>query len=210
MAETCRLTVYEIAPLRRTDVVLAARTRGLDPERFLGKALDRGVQAFALKPVTLGFLLDTFEQDGDLGNSSVDLYSDGLLRKCEELNPYRRNLQAEPFLTPGQRLRLAKRIAALTILTDRPAIWIGDISQKSATDLTVDEIIGSSDAEGSSAALVTGSAIRETLGTALFVSRGQDRLGFEQNTFAEFLAAQNIERHEGVTDSGQESSISPN
>lgn len=55
---------YELAPLRRVDVVEAAKSSGLDPEAFLEEIDRREAVPLAIKPVTLKFLINSYRNKG--------------------------------------------------------------------------------------------------------------------------------------------------
>src|SRR6266498_17666 len=76
--------VYELAPLRRVDVVQAAKTDGLNADNFLNELHKREVVPLAIKPVTLRFLLNTYRRHGEFPSSQTDLYSAGCRLLCEE------------------------------------------------------------------------------------------------------------------------------
>src|SRR6516225_5532263 len=57
--------VYELAPLRRVDVIEAASATGLpDPDTFMRAVDEKQVVPLAIKPVTLQFLLNTYRKSG--------------------------------------------------------------------------------------------------------------------------------------------------
>ena len=113
---------FELAPLRRKDVIAAARSRALDADKFIAALFDANAVPFAIKPLTLKMLLDLFERDGRLPKSLADIYRRGVY-SCEEANPSRRDSRRLGALTGPQRLRLAGRIACMTMLANRYAIW---------------------------------------------------------------------------------------
>ena len=77
---------YELAPLRRVDVASAAIANGLDPEAFLEAVHEAGTAPLAIKPVTLGFLIDSYRTTGEFPTKQADLYFEGCWRLCEERN----------------------------------------------------------------------------------------------------------------------------
>jgi hypothetical protein len=56
--------VFELAPLRRRDVAEYVRNEGLDPDAFLDEVQRVGAHQFANRPITLGFLADSFRVNG--------------------------------------------------------------------------------------------------------------------------------------------------
>jgi predicted NACHT family NTPase len=115
--------VFELAPLRRRDVTAAAEQRRIDPQQFLDELHTANAVAFALNPLTLNLLFRIFENTGHLPERRTDLYSQGCLSLCEEQNPSRRGAGRLGRLSARQRYRLAGRIAAVTMLANRYAVW---------------------------------------------------------------------------------------
>ena len=185
--------VYELAPLRRVDVIEAAKAKGLSPDAFI-EAIDRaGAVPLAIKPITLQFLLNCFSISGQLPSKQADLYAEGCQLLCEETNEERREAKLAGNLSAKQRLAVAGRIAAVTVFANRAAVWLGvDRGDVSEDDVTVAGLSGSTDNVGGDRLVVTESAVAETLGTGLFNSRGPNRMGWAHRTYAEFLAARHV------------------
>jgi hypothetical protein len=68
---------YVLAPLRKKDVEEAARVSGIDAKLFLGQVESSAVVPFAIKPVTLNFLLSVCRTQGSLPSSQSALYLEG-------------------------------------------------------------------------------------------------------------------------------------
>lgn len=192
--------VYEIVPLRKIDVRLSATYRGLDPEAFLSAVRDRDIAAFASKPNTLNLLLDLFTSTGGvLPQSQVQLYQDGLLHMCEghDADGERRTSRRAGRHSAAQRFAIASRIAAITILGNRAAIWQGPRAEAPATDVPIAAISGGTEPVGRDEVQVDDESIRDVLAnTGLFTSRGPRRMGWAHQTYAEYLAASWLLRHE--------------
>jgi hypothetical protein len=180
----------ELVPLRRVDVAQAATLSGItDPVSFLARVDELRIASLAIKPVTLKMLLDTFQREGDLPGNVVDLYERGCSILCEEQNESRRAARRTGDLSPRDRVAVACRIAAATQFGNRFAVWTGTQSEGvPEEDVTVGDLVGADEPSGSSLN-VTENAVLETLGTGLFSSRGEERLGWSHQMFAEFLAA---------------------
>jgi hypothetical protein len=189
------VSIFELAPLRRADVAIAATENDLDLDIFL-QAIDHAdAVPFAIKPITLRFLLNLFQHEERFPATQSQLYEAGCLQLCEEQNPYRREAQQLGNYTAEQRLTAAERIAAVTIFAHRTAIWTdvvrGDILDE-AKDVTIRMLAN----ENGDDQLFAEPAIREALfSTALFSSRGPHRLGWTHQTYAEYLAARHLVRH---------------
>jgi hypothetical protein len=191
--------VYEIVPLRKADVRLAATHRGLDPEAFLSVVRNRDVAAFASKPNTLNLLLDLFTSTGGvLPQSQVQLYHDGLLHMCEghDADGERRTSRRGGRHSAAQRFSIASRVAAVTILGNRAAIWQGPRAEAPATDVPIAAISGGTEPVERDEVQVDDESIRDLLAnTGLFTSRGPRRMGWAHQTYAEYLAASWLLRH---------------
>ena len=185
--------VYELAPLRRQDVALAAEKNGANPEAFLGQIEEREVVPFATRPMTLQFLLDRHQHGHILPSSQAELYREGCEQLCGEMNPFRRESGHMGVLSVKQRLAVARRIAAATMFADRPAVAVRpDMGGAADTDVPVSELAGGAERVGDDEFRVDEAAVRETLGTGLFSSRGPGRMGWAHQAYGEFLAALHV------------------
>ena len=72
--------VVEIAPLRQCDVLAAAEAEVTDAEAFLTEIVKRGVQPFAINPITLKFLLGLFSQSSEL--PAAQPFESALQKSC--------------------------------------------------------------------------------------------------------------------------------
>jgi hypothetical protein len=182
--------VFELAPLRRLDVIQAAKERGIDEDRFIEAIFAANAVPFAFKPLTLNLLLALYQRDGRLPRSIVELYRAGCLHLCEEQNASRRGSRRVGALNPPQRLRLAGRLAAATMLANRYAIWTGlESGIVPPEDVLISEVAIDREEGDFQAFDVTQDAINEVLDTGLFSSRGPSRMGWAHQMYAEFLAA---------------------
>src|SRR5215217_4236340 len=181
---------YELAPLRRVDVAEAASANGLDSEAFLNTVEEAEAVPLAIKPVTLDFLLGNYAATGTFPSRQADLYLEGCRWLCEERNDSRVASGRTGELTPDQRLAVAARIAAVTVFSNKYAVWNG-VQQPTPEkeDVPVRILAGGTEFVGKDEFAVGEDAIREVLGTGLFSARGPERLGWAHQTYAEFLAA---------------------
>jgi len=189
--------VYELVPLRKADVAEAARAVGLPSDAFMDEIDRISVVPLAIKPITLDFLLRTYGKSGGLPSTQADLYHEGCRLLCEETSQSRRDAQRTGDYTAQQRMAIAARIAAVTIFANRYAIWTsidrGDVPDE---NITITELCGRGEPLDGEQVAVTDAAIRETLSTGLFSSRGPHRMGWAHQTYAEFLAAWYLVRHD--------------
>ncbi len=185
-----KVGLYELAPLRRIDVQVAAKENALDSENFLDEVQRTNAVPLAIKPITLDFLLNTFKKHGTFPSTQVELYDQGCRLLCEDSRDQLRPAKPALDLTAGQRLAVASRIAAATILCNRNAIWTdidrGEIPEE---DLRIPELVGGKATWQKEEVVVVENAIWQGMDTGLFSSRGPSRLGWAHQTYAEFLAA---------------------
>lgn len=188
---------YELLPLRRVDVVEAATANELDPEAFLKELSRVDVVPLAIKPITLNFLIKKYQRSGLLPATQSELYEDGCRLLCEETNQRRRDAGLTGKLSSEQRLAVACRIAAVTVLAKRAAIRIDlaygdDIGE----DVPLRSLSGGTEVADGKDFEMDEAAVEETLRiSGLFTSRGPNRLGFAHQTYAEFLAARYVVEH---------------
>ena len=182
--------VFELLPLRRLDVEEAAKAKGIDHDRFLANIEQRQIVPLAIKPVTLKFLLNTYQRESRLPATQSELYVHGCRLLCEETSESRRSSKQIGNLSADQRVSIAGRIAAITVFCNYYAIWIDlDLGDRPEADIPMRELIGGKEDVSGSEVVVGESAIRETLSTGVFSSRGASRMGWAHQTYAEFLAA---------------------
>lgn len=191
-----KVGVYELAPLTQANVATAARAYRIDVQAFFAE-VDR-VEAGPLvtKPVTLHFLLRMFRRDSRLPRTQQELYLEGCQLLCEEASPSRRGAKLLGSLNSHQRLAIASRIAAVMVFCNRATIAT-DVGKPldGQTEVAVADTVGGTELVDGGSIDVTEAAIRETLSTGLFSSRGLERLGWAHQTYAEFLAAHYLHSH---------------
>ena len=145
---------------------------------------------FAIKPVTLVFLLSLFKDHEHLPETRQELYERGCTMLCEERNTNRIDQGETGHLTALERMAVAARIAAVSIFCRKPIIAMGSMTaQLSDDEVPVSALVGGDDAVGPHRVAVRDEDVREALGTGLFSSRGSQRMGFAHQTYAEFLAS---------------------
>lgn len=177
---TDNTAVYVMAPLRRRDVETALDAEHIDHDAFFDEINRLRLTPIATKPLTLQMLLAEFGTGRDLGASQAAVVERGCLRLCEE-SPARSDTPGHyGHLTPQQRIDIAKRIAATTLLTDREYLSTGPNHDPKPGAVPIGELVDPS------APL---SEILETLNTGLFVARGPALHGWYHKLLQEFLAA---------------------
>ena len=184
---------FELVPLRKCDVIEAARSTGVNGERFLNAVIDLNVAPLAIQPVTLRFLLSAYQRGQALPANRQALYAEGCKCLCEE--PI-----GQGELTASQRYEIAGRLAAVTQFANRYAIWTGRrLDEIPPEDVLLELLIGGTEGESASSTQVDAAGVKEVLGTGLFSARGLHRLGWAHQTYAEFLAAGYLLAHKMST-----------
>jgi hypothetical protein len=186
---------HELVPLRRIDVQRAVEQSGIpDTNAFLSRVDELEISSLAIKPVTLKFLISTYLQDGDLPRDHLELYEKGCRILVEEGNVSRRSAGQMGRLNPDERLAVASRIAAVTQLCSRFAVYTGrEAEGVPPEDVRLDDLSGGTE-RAVDEVNVTREALWEVLDTGLFSSRGADRFGWAHQTYAEFLTARYCKR----------------
>lgn len=186
---------FELSPLREKDIREAALSEGVDSDKFFHELMNKQAGPLAIKPVTLKFLISSFLKFGELPDSQVELYAKGCEFLCEESNPSRIASRRVGPLSIRRRFQVAQRIAAISIFSNKSAIWTGLQSETPYGDITVADLVPSCESIGPESFPVEEAEVREVLGTGLFNSRGSQRMGWAHQTYAEFLAASYLTDH---------------
>jgi hypothetical protein len=104
--------VVRLAPFCRADVKKAAHDVGIDAEKFLKQVDERGFVSFARLPLTLNFLLSSWERDQKLGEDKWEIFEKGCEWLCD--SDYKGGSDRDNWiLTPNQRLKIASYIALI-------------------------------------------------------------------------------------------------
>ena len=190
---------HELAPLRRKDVEDAANSNGFDPHLFLTEIEGKQIVPFAIKPVTLQFLINEFRKKHSLPTTQTDLYLKGCLKLCEEMSQQRVDAGLTGKLNAKQRMTVAARIASITLFSNRYAVWTGkDLGDAPEEDVLISQLSGGRESVDDDEFEVTDDSIKETLDTGLFSSRGLNRMGWAHQTYAECLAAWYLTKNMGL------------
>ena len=187
------LGIYELAPLRQIDIIEAAKIEGVSSGDFIAEIESKNIVSLAIKPVTLGFLLNIYQRNNGQfppNQRLHELYLDGCKLLCDEVSPSRRASAQTGDLDSDQRLVIAARIASVTTFANRFAVWKGiDFGNVPEEDVVLQKISqGYENANGKSFE-ITREFVEETLDTGLFSSRGSHRIGWAHQTYSEYLAA---------------------
>jgi predicted NACHT family NTPase len=181
--------------LRRVDVKAAAQENQLDADAFLDLIEHVDAVPLATNPITLKFLLKTYRANGGFPSRRADLYFEGCKELCREPNPDRVDGERVRSLNEEQRLAVAARIAAVTVLGGRDAVSI-ETSMDELADAAVAarDLAGRTEVVGGEEFEVSEAVIREAVATGLFSARGSRLMGWSHQTYAEYLAAHYVDR----------------
>ena len=92
--------VFELAPLRRIDVLNEAEAGGVsDPAGFLTEVIQREAVPLAVKPISLNFLIKEYKSSRGLPLTRSKLYEQGCLCLCDESSETR--IDASPCQVPS-------------------------------------------------------------------------------------------------------------
>lgn len=191
--------VYQLAPLRRTEIIEAAKSESIAPDPFLQEVKKMGAVPLAMMPVTLNFLLHEWKNNTQLSSTRAELYEKGCKYLCTEIDEPRTE-QDHRTPTAEQRMAVAARIAAITVFCNKSAIWtgvdIGDAPDDQELRLvTLKDLSGGKEEIDGDELQVDRRVVKETLKTALFSDHGQNRTVWNHRTYAEFLAAYYIQHN---------------
>ena len=183
------LLVLQLAPLRECDIEEAARVLGLDPDKFLGKVRELSAISFARKPPTLLSLLQLFSRGESFPATQWELFESQCRILCEEYNQSRIAAHKASSLSAEQLLEVVSRIAAVSVLTDRPTLCMEpNLERQESSALRKSELSGGEEIVGNKAFAVGESEITQAFETGLFVAAGRGLLRWETRNLAEFLA----------------------
>lgn len=173
VGDESRVQKYHLRPLGPQDIITAAIQNEIDPQELVEAVIQSGVLPLARLPITLQFLIEEFQDTGEVLGKRTDLYHNGCLRLCDQ--------EDDSITKSKKRLAMASRIAAITIFSQRYAITT-DISSRDASDVLLSDLFMGDQSEEEK-------MIQDTLSTGLFVSAGSQRWVWSHQSFAEYLAA---------------------
>lgn len=196
-----RSGIFELCPLREKDVRLAAehrlaaREKAPAVDKFLRAVRQRQLVGLATRPLTLKMLLHEFGEGAGFSRNHRQLYRRYSHFLGNETNAERerrlRDLGVRRLqVPPKQRERIAGRIASLLLLCGRSAIWTGRPEQAAKSDLTIAEICATSDHAQGLEFAIEPYMVEAVLESPLFWPKGNGRVGFFHQTFADCLAAE--------------------
>lgn len=176
---------YRLAPLRWKDISEVAKKDNIDPDKFHEEIRLKDAEPLARIPVTLKLLVTLFKKNDALPKTKREVYREGCIELARETNKKREELDRVGQLDSQERFDLASKLAAIMILSGKSGLWLGNNYETIESDLCIEELI---DEE------LRKRDIKEVSQTGLFTSAGQKRISWAHRTFAEFLAADYLQK----------------
>lgn len=175
------LRFIELVPLREKDIRLACVEKQIDQQKFLNQIIEKEVQPLAIKPITFNFLVDLFEKKKQLPSSRLELYDEGLRFLIEDPNTSRKESKLIEKFPLAQKMKIAERIAAITVLCNINSInndysYTKDVAGLAKEDLIIDDDTSLK-------------VIESVIDSGLFSSRGKGKMGWAHQSYAEYLTA---------------------
>ena len=181
---------YELAPLRRHDVLELAASRAVPADDFLEEVARTGTGSLASFPLTLDLLLRQYVADGGLHGTAAELYGSALLALAGEHDPDRNSALASA--PAGQILAVAARLCCYLLVCGRAGFWTGPPDQIPVGDLDPGSLAGGQERQAGGAFEVTDILIAAALRSALFTSAGPHRRVPAHARFAAYLAGRHL------------------
>ena len=185
---------WHLERLTRAQVAFGARHRGGDADAFLAEVDHLQLGALAAHPITLELLLNEHAAGRPLGTTRIQVYEQGLASLCRDLHQIG-TAQPRNVTTPGQRLEIAARLAAIGVLSDRYSFSL-DPEQPpppASSLVPAEDLLGAAILDGIPP--VTAPVLKETLWCGLFDSAPEGGVTWRHRSFAEFLAARYLSAH---------------
>lgn len=187
--------IYTLAPLRKKDIVIAANTISINVEDFFGELVNKKVIPFAIKPLTLNFLISLFLTNHSLPKNPKELYEEGCKILIKEDNPSRVDSNRIGKYSVQQKFTVAEGIAFLTMFCNKKSIHTNKLSSLvDEGDITIQEIYDAFILVGDYKNENTYEIIEETISTGLFLAKDENHRNWSHQTYCEFLAAQFIQK----------------
>lgn len=188
--------VYKVTVLTREDIRLTAQSSNINPDLFFNQLTGSDVTPLAAIPLTLCLLLQQYDPSQPVLPSRTVLYDKGCHGLCEEQSESHRRSKTKPQTSSLQRLIVAARIAALSLLAGCESINCSpNWPSTKNTDLTLSDVVGFAETVKGQALTVNEQVVSETLDTGLFTPHTGGRYAWAHRTFQEYLTAYYLVRH---------------
>ena len=172
-----------LAPLTEEDVRVAARDTLGDGAPFLNGVRARDLGALAARPLTLSMLMAVRRDEGELPADRIDLYERAVTVLARENHERRIEEPSSTDHPVEERLRAARRLAAVSIVSGRTVIHPKRTADTPNNDLALDDITRTRQEMF---------ILLEVLGSGLFTSAAGGAVRWTHRSIGEFLAAQTL------------------
>ncbi len=174
---------WVLAPLTEENVRVAARGTHGDGSAFLSAVRARDLGALAARPLTLRMLMTIQRDDQGLPVDRIELYERAVKVLARE-NHERRIEEPSSTVHPvEERLRAARRLAAVSIVSGRTIVHPKRTVDTSKNDLALDDIT-----QTQQEMLI----LLEILGSGLFTSAAGGAVRWTHRSIGEFVAGQTL------------------
>lgn len=181
---------FHLAPPRWDDIEVAAAAKGLDGKSFLNRIREHGIEALALRPAQLVWLLNIFAADGHFPDHKGQLYWEGMRQLCQD--PMQ-EVDADYLRA------VAGRVAFVTMFGGLRSLWLapdrGDVSPGS---IPLSELIGGTERTSRESVDVTNDVLRGLVRSGLFTSFESTQAVWAHQTYPEYLAAKHLSQMTGL------------
>jgi hypothetical protein len=189
--------ILELAPLRITDVELAAKSASLNSDRFLMEIINNELQTLAINPLTLNILINEYQFNNHIASTKETLFFNGCRLLCTEPNKGRQSIIYAVTTSPERKVALASRIAAVMIFCNRQIIDLHSQPLSDENTLSLDMLLEGEEITDDYTFNFTQQDLKDTIiQSSLFTSRGNSYYVFSHFAYCEFLAAKFITNHQ--------------
>lgn len=125
------IKTYELCPLRQIDVGEAVSKQGIKADKFLKELADKQAVPLAIKPITLKFLLSIYIKNDRFPLSQKELYKQGCLELCKEVNLDRLDCDFKGKLSDKHAwlASMNRKVLEKIMTTDPDVLLYSDISE---------------------------------------------------------------------------------
>jgi hypothetical protein len=173
---------FYLSPPRWDDIATAAESRQMDGGAFCDRIREQGIDALALRPSQLAWLLNIHTAGGHLPEDKAELYWEGMRQLCQD--PIQ-TIDAEQLRT------LAGRVAFVTMFGGLQSLWFGlDRGDVPSSSIPLSTFIGGVEQTSRGDDVpVTLELLRQLVKSGLFSNAESAQAVWAHQTYPEYLAA---------------------
>lgn len=176
-----RECTFHLAPPRWDDIQTAAESRGIDGIDFRERIKERRIEALALRPAQLEWLLNIFGTGEQLPEDKDELYWEGIRQLCQS--------SVQSF--DSEHLRaVASRVAFVTKFGGAQSIWLDlDRGNVPPGSIPLKNLAGGREHTAQDDLQVTNDVLRSLVKSGLFTNQEPMQAVWAHQTYPEYLAA---------------------